>query len=148
MTKKTKLLPCPVCGKEPKVLQINAKLGTLYDANCLGTDKDPHLVGTKAYGTKEEAEKAWNKIVQRAFSPKKKIYLVVLDIRKGDQQEPFYTRESAKKWIEEYIKEYENDGWEQNNCQVWENGRGEFINLVELNMNKLYSPLSHPTPYR
>jgi hypothetical protein len=55
------LLPCPLCGKEPKV-RCTPK-NTVY---CNGSQETPHILGTTpmGYETEYEARNAWNKLVQ------------------------------------------------------------------------------------
>jgi dissimilatory sulfite reductase (desulfoviridin) alpha/beta subunit len=40
-------------------------------------------------------------------------------------------------WIDEILSEYKDEGWEEIGDHVWKNGRDEFINLVQLKMNKM-----------
>jgi len=56
------LLPCPLCGKEPKIRREPA-----YTIYCNDNHNAPHILGTNplGYQTEFEARNAWNQLVQK-----------------------------------------------------------------------------------
>jgi hypothetical protein len=56
------LLPCPLCGKEPKI-----RPKPKYVIYCSDNHDVPHILGTSplGYETEFEARSAWNQLVQK-----------------------------------------------------------------------------------
>ena len=128
MTKKTKLSPCPVCGKQ---LTIDRWPDT-YSVCCNGGE---HCLCAEARKTKKEAIALWNKLVSR----RPNIILVHYDTRRdGNDFESFYTLEAAHKAIANFIKENGGEAeWSQRNEITWEHGSwSDFINIVELTVKE------------
>jgi hypothetical protein len=122
--KKSKLLPCPVCGEKPAIDRNPAH----YSVCCNGYE---HCLATEARKTEKEAIAVWNRLVRHRSNT----ILVHYDIRRdGSTFESFYRLEVAHKAIAKYIKDHGGEKvWEQRNELVWEHGNGEdFINIAHL----------------
>jgi hypothetical protein len=131
---KTTSLSCPICGRE-------AELYGSYGKWCVSCNSQKsHDLRTDWFTDKQQAINAWNRLVQQSVQTHRKskqnIFLLSIDTSDGDQYAAFTTVEAAEKRVKAYTKEYKNEKWSRTNSQVWENGRGEFIDLVELTLDE------------